>query len=92
MPLLLVYAMLYLYSDKLLNLIRGRNIMKTKRESSEKGSKTTEPGSSAKIMEGYIKEWMNGNREISKENLRVLANCKNDDELAHLLKKGHLSL
>jgi hypothetical protein len=66
--------------------------MEAKRESSEKGSKTTEPGSSVKIMEGYIKEWLSGSREISEDNLRFLASCKNDDEFEHLLKKGHLSL
>ena len=54
--------------------------MKTAIESSKKGSKTTEPESSAKALEGYIKEWMSGNREISKDNLRFLASCKNDDE------------
>ena len=66
--------------------------MKTAIESSKKGSKTTEPGSSAKALEGYIKEWMSGNREISEDNLRFLASCKNDDEFEQLIKLGHLSL
>ena len=65
--------------------------MKTAIESSKKRSKTTEPGSSAKALEGYIKEWMSGSREISVDNLRFLATCKNDDEFKLLLKKGQLS-
>lgn len=66
--------------------------METKNKSSEKGSKTTEPGSTVKSMEGYIKEWMNGSREISEENLKFLASCKTDDEFKMLLEKGQLSL
>lgn len=66
--------------------------MEAKREYSEKSSNTTEPGSSAKALEGYIKEWMSGSREISEDNLRFLASCKNDDEFEQLIKVGHLSL
>ena len=66
--------------------------MDTKIKSSIKNSKTTEPGSTVKSIESYIKEWMNGSREISAENLRILASCKNDDEFKQLLKTGHLSL
>jgi hypothetical protein len=65
--------------------------METRRESSETNTNTTEPGSTVRIMESYIKEWMSGSREISEDNLRFLASCKNDEEFEHLLKKGHLS-
>ena len=66
--------------------------MKAKNKSFKRQSKTTEPGSTVKSLEGYIKEWMNGSREISQENLRFLASCKNDDEFEQLLKNGQLSL
>jgi hypothetical protein len=66
--------------------------MEAKRRCLEKSSKTTEPGSSVKALEGYIKKWMSGSREISKDNLRFLASCKNDDEFEQIIKTGHLSL
>jgi hypothetical protein len=65
--------------------------MKTAKKSSVKGSKTTDPISSVKAMEGYIKEWMNGSREISEEHLAFLTSCKNDDEFEQLLRKGRLN-
>jgi len=66
--------------------------MKAKNKSSKNQSKTTEPGSTVKSLESYIKEWMNGSREISEDKLRFLATCKNDDEFRQLLKNGQLSL
>ena len=61
------------------------------KESSDKGSKTTAPVSSIKAIEGYIKEWMNGSREISEEHLAFLTSCKNDNEFKQLLRRGRLN-